>query len=100
MHSKLRLSFSLGSNVLGSILLAASLLPAQEFRGTIQGDVTDPTRASVANASVALRNIDTAIERTISSDVAGHYLFAFVAPGNYSVTVRAPGFKTTVRDSV
>src|SRR5258706_4096741 len=111
MHSRLMLSFPLcprGSDipqnvmfpilVLGSLFLPASLLPAQEFRGTIQGDVTDPTRAAVVNATVTLRNLDTAIERTVSSDGSGHYLFAFVAPGSYSVTVRAPGFKVTVRD--
>jgi Carboxypeptidase regulatory-like domain len=86
--------------VIGSLFLIGSLLPAQEFRGTIQGDVTDPTHAAVTSASVALRNIETAIERTVVSDGSGHYLFTFVAPGNYSVTVKAPGFKTTVRDNV
>ena len=86
--------------VFGSLFLIGSLLPAQEFRGTIQGDVTDPTHAVVASASVVLRNIETAIERTVVSDGSGHYLFTFVAPGNYAVTVKAPGFKTTVRDNV
>ena len=41
-----------------------------------------------------LRNIETAIERTVVSDGSGHYLFTFVAPGSYSVTVKAAGFKT------
>ena len=86
--------------VFGSLFLIGSLLPAQEFRGTIQGDVTDPTHAALVSASVVLRNIETAIERTVVSDGSGHYLFTFVAPGNYTVTVKAPGFKTTVRDNV
>lgn len=82
------------------VLLLALSAFGQEFRGTIQGDVVDPTHAAVAGASVSLRNVDTSIDRTVNSDDAGHYLFTFVAPGNYSITVKAAGFKTTVRDSV
>ncbi len=81
-------------------LLLAGVGSGQEFRGTVQGDITDPTHATIAGASVTLRNIDTTIERTAKTDDGGHYIFTFVAPGNYSLTVAAAGFKTTVRDGI
>lgn len=81
-------------------LTLTSLAAAQEFRGTIQGDVTDPTRAAVVGATVVLRNVDTAIEQTVNSDDQGHYLFTFVPPGPYTITVKASGFKTTVREGI
>src|SRR5262249_38402515 len=85
-----------------SVLFVAlsTLVAAQEFRGTVQGDVTDPAHAAVANANVSLRNTETGIERTLTTDGEGHYVFTFVAPGNYTLTVRSPGFKTTVRESI
>ena len=82
------------------LLLFVSGLSAQEFRGTLQGDVTDPSHAAVVNAGVTLRNTDTGIERTAATDEAGHYVFPFVAPGTYLVTVKAAGFKTMVREGV
>jgi hypothetical protein len=73
---------------------------AQEFRATLQGTVTDPTQAGLPSASVTLTNTGTAIERTENTDADGHYLFSFVVPGSYTLTVKAAGFKTTVRDGV
>ena len=86
--------------VVCSLFLIASLSSAQEFRGTLQGDVTDPTKAAVSNAAVSLKNADTGIERSMVSDESGHYLFTFVAPGTYTLTIKSPGFKTTVREKV
>ena len=71
-----------------AMLLATSFLFAQEFRATIQGTVQDPSQAVIAGAEVALRNVDTAVERKTTSDAAGHYLFQFLPPGNYTLTTR------------
>src|SRR5204862_2741357 len=56
--------------------------------------------ASVPNAAVTLKNLETGIERDTVADADGHYLFPFVSPGSYSMTVKAAGFKTTVRDGI
>jgi hypothetical protein len=81
-------------------LLLAGSVAGQEFRATLQGTITDPSQAAIPKASVILKNADTAIERAVLSDDDGHYLFPYVAPGNYSLTVEATGFKTTVRNDV
>src|SRR5688572_26518675 len=83
-----------------AILLSALSLTAQEFRATLQGTVQDPSKAVIAGAELTLRNTDTAVERKTSADAEGHYLFQFVAPGNYSLTTRASGFKTDIRDAI
>ena len=82
------------------VCLLAFGLQAQEFRATLQGTIYDPSQAAVPKASVALKNVQTGIERKMDADDAGHYLFQFVQPGNYTVTVAATGFKTTVREGV
>src|SRR5579864_8505252 len=83
-----------------TVLFMASSVAAQEFRATLQGTITDPSQAAIPKASVVLKNIDTGIERAVASDEDGHYLFPYLAPGNYSLTVEATGFKTTVRNDV
>src|ERR1041385_534626 len=79
-------------------LLLAGSVAAQEFRATLQGTITDPIQATIPKATVAIRNSETGIERSALTD--DDYLFPYVAPGNYSVTVEAAGFKRTVRESV
>ena len=76
------------------LLLAGVLIivaTAQEYRGRVQGTVADPSQAAVAGAAVTLRNVNTGIESNRQTDASGHYLFDFVQPGSYSVTVQAPG---------
>jgi hypothetical protein len=81
-------------------LLALICASAQEFRATLQGDITDPTQAAIPGASVTLTNVETGIERNTSSDATGHFLFQYIPPGKYSLTVKASGFKTTVRGGI
>ncbi|MBM3738306.1 MAG: TonB-dependent receptor [Acidobacteria bacterium] len=81
------------------VSLAAALF-AQEFRATLQGTVTDPSQSVVAGAAATLRNTDTSVTRQVVTSDLGHYLFSFLAPGNYSLSVAANGFKTVVRDKI
>ncbi|MBL8295562.1 MAG: carboxypeptidase regulatory-like domain-containing protein, partial [Bryobacterales bacterium] len=84
--------------VLLTLLAGASF--AQEFRATLQGTITDPSQAVVAGATATLRNTGTGVERQAITSDLGHYLFSFVAPGNYTLTVSAPGFKNVVREKI
>src|SRR5262245_40258948 len=86
--------------VVGGLALFATALMAQEFRATLQGTVQDQTQAVVPSAEVVLRNSGTSVERRTTTDTAGHYLFQFLPPGRYSLTTKAPGFKTDVRDGI
>ena len=62
--------------------------------GTVVGTVTDPSGAAVLDATVVLRNKATNSQATQSTNAAGQYTFANVAPGEYEVTVKKDGFRT------
>lgn len=95
----MRLQVCLVAAVLTEALLAAGV-HAQDFRATLQGTVSDPQGAAVANATVLLKSTETSAERSTTTDNDGFYFFQFVTPGAYQVTVRATGFRTLVRDGV
>ncbi len=69
---------------------------AQDFRSTLQGTVYDPTQASVSGAAIVLKNIETAQERSATSNSDGFYIFQLIPPGNYEMSVKAAGFRTYV----
>jgi hypothetical protein len=73
---------------------------AQEYRGRVQGIVTDPSQAAIVGAKVTLRNTGTGIENTKQTDTVGHYLFDFVQPGIYTVAVEASGFQRFMQENV
>ena len=63
--------------------------------GTVIGTVTDPSGAAIAAASVVLLNKATNIETTQPTNAAGQYTFVNVAPGNYDISVKKDGFRTS-----
>ncbi len=82
------------------LLSVPGVLFAQEFRATLQGTVTDPSMAAIVGGDAVVRSLDTGVERRTVTNDQGHFLFSFLPPGNYSLTVGAPGFKTTMRDKI
>jgi hypothetical protein len=80
--------------------LLAVIASAQESRGRVQGTVGDPSHAAVSNAKVTLKNMNTGVEATREADAAGHYIFDFVIPGTYSITVQAAGFQRFVEENI
>jgi hypothetical protein len=82
------------------INLASVCLRAQEAGGTIQGAVTDPSGAIVADAKVNIKNTGTGVERDISSNADGLFVAPNLIPGTYQVRVEAPGFSSTIANNV
>ena len=73
------------------------LLFGQLDEGAITGTVTDPNGAAVVHANVHLTNIGTNFSLDAQTDSSGVYIFQPIRIGNYSLTVSAPGFSTTVK---
>ena len=90
-----RVSFWIG---VFALLLASAF--AQEFRGTINGRVSDATGSGIPNAKVTVKNIATNEQTVVATTAAGDYAAPFLIPGKYTVTAEAPGFKEEIRDSV
>jgi len=79
-----------------AILLCAGQILYAEVTGTIVGTVVDSSGAAVANASVALHNLNTGLVRKVRTNADGTYEFLSVPVGeNYSVQVELSGFQTT-----
>jgi len=70
-----------------------SRLAAQISTATVTGTVMDSTGAVVPGANLMLRNVDTHVDRTTSSDSAGRYLILDVRPGRYTLQASAQGFR-------
>jgi hypothetical protein len=86
------------------LLLAAALVAGnvsgQEYRGRIQGLVTDTSHAAIAGATVTLNNIKTGIPSVRQTNEGGHYLFDLVQPGDYTVSFEFSGFGKFVEQKV
>lgn len=79
------------------ILCAQPLVWGQSYTAAVRGVVTDPTGASVPRASVVVTDVDRNVQHRTVTDEAGRYVVPALPPGNYSLTVEAPGFKKYVR---
>src|SRR5439155_21125118 len=82
------------------VLLAATGLLAQTFRGTILGTVTDASGAVVAGAKVTVHNVNTGLERTTETSADGSYSVPELPLGTYTVTIGQTGFQTSVTTGV
>lgn len=82
-----------------SLVTAAYTVPAIHGQaisvngGSIQGTITDPTGANVGNAEVTVASTDQGITRKLVTDGSGYYSVGPLNPGEYVVTVVAPGFQ-------
>src|SRR5438105_15037657 len=81
--------------VLCVVLVMASSTWAQ-FTGNIQGTVSDPSGAAVAQAKVTLINVATQVSATTTTDASGSYRFLSLGPGSYKITVEAAAFAEAV----
>lgn len=90
--------FLLGILVFG--LTAIGFAQSQALNGQIEGFITDQTGASVPNASITVRNIETGTERKVTSDESGVYRLPLLPLGTYRVTVEAPNFKKYIQEGI
>ena len=74
------------------LLLAGSTLAAQTLDTAILGTVTDPTGAVVAGAAVTILHPATGASHAVNTANDGKYEVRYLAPGEYTVEVRSPGF--------
>src|SRR5467141_2618775 len=68
--------------------------------GAIAGSVSDPSGAPVAGAAVVIDSEATREQRDLNTDAEGNFSVPFLTPGNYELTVRAPGFEPLILKSV
>jgi len=74
-------------------LTVASLAFSQTGSTSLRGTVTDPSGSVVPGATVILTNLGSNTQRSITTSSVGEYQFLLLPPGNYSLTITAPGFE-------
>jgi len=77
-----------------SMFAAVPAAFAQGSTGTVRGDVKDPAGAVVPNATVTLVDARGG-ERKATTSNNGAFSFTSVDPGQYTLRVEGPGFKTS-----
>src|SRR5882672_1403332 len=106
MHRSKFPSFALRVKGLGiSLLVILAIAPivssqTQITTGTIQGTVTDTNGANVPGANVEIKNLETNLTRSLTTDDGGRFVALALPPGKYSVTVSKQGFATAVAESL
>ena len=83
-----------------AVALLIGVCLAQDYRGKLQGVVTDPGGAAIAGARVVLRNTGTGVDASRETGPDGRYVFDFVESGQYTVAVEASGFKRFEQRSI
>ncbi len=86
--------------LLVSAVAFCACLFAQDTRGKIRGVISDSSSAVVAGASVTLSNDNTGVAAQQAAGQTGQYLFDYVMPGNYTMTVEFQGFRKFVQKNI
>lgn len=72
---------------------SAMPVPASSADPALTGAVSDASGKPVAHASLSLKTAGGELAQTTESDSAGKYAFNGLKPGDYELTVSAPGFE-------
>ena len=80
--------------------LLSGPLYAQKTSGIVVGQVTDPSGASVTNATVTLTSAANASSRTATTNGAGEYRFEDIEIGVYKLEVATTNFRRFVAQDV
>src|SRR6266853_5522881 len=78
----------------------ANRASAQGAGATLSGTVTDRSGAVIPRAQITVKNTATGTTRSSETNTAGFYTAPGLPPGNYAVSVTAPGFSTAVRTNI
>jgi Carboxypeptidase regulatory-like domain len=77
-----------------------SEVQAQVAGGTITGTIVDSSGRFIPNANVSITNVDTGINRKVTTNEDGLYIAPNLLPASYELTFTATGFKTEVRRGI
>jgi hypothetical protein len=83
-----------------ALVAFATVLSAQEYRGTFSGTITDSSGAAVPKAKVVATEVQTGTKTIATSGNSGAYTIPFLTPGAYEITAEAAGFKQYVRNGL
>jgi outer membrane receptor protein involved in Fe transport len=77
-----------------TVVALTALSVGQETTGGIKGYVKDKSGAVIAKAQVELTSTALIVSKKAETDGAGYFYFQQLPPGNYTLTVTAPNFRS------
>ena len=86
--------------LLATFCSTAPLLAQRSDRGILTGIVTEATGSAVAGAEVKVRNDETGVETSLTTNGSGAYTTPPLVLGPYTITVNHPGFKSSVNSGI
>jgi hypothetical protein len=90
----------LGAGLTASMIVATPASAQDYTRGSLQGNVTNPAGAPLANAKVTLQSNEQGFTRTTTTDANGRFDFTLLPTGSYRVSIRGAGGETVDDPSV
>jgi hypothetical protein len=81
-------------------LAGTAAAQSQITTGIIEATVVDASGAVLPGVDVEVRNIDTNLTRTLTTDRDGRFSALQLPPGTYTVTFKLAGFATLVQEQV
>ena len=85
--------------ILSFCYLTSVIVVAQNPRGSLQGEVHDPTGARVSAATVTVTDPAISVERTAKTNSRGEFRIDDLTPGSYHIVVKAAGFADASADA-
>jgi hypothetical protein len=73
---------------------------AQAITGAIFGSVIDPSGGAILRVEINLVSTTTGAQRTVQTADSGEFVIDGLEPGEYSISVKASGFKTLKRTGI
>jgi carboxypeptidase family protein/TonB-dependent receptor-like protein len=80
---------------LAACMFLASSSDGQTTGATISGTVADPSGSVIPATTIVIRNTDTGVETTVTSNNQGFYTAPNLQPGEYILRASAKGFSVT-----
>src|SRR5262249_44360847 len=91
-------------SALAAVCLWLAAVPAhaqsQITTGVVDGAVTDASGAVLPGVDVEVRNAETNLTRSFTTDREGHFTALQLPSGRYTVTLKLSGFATLVQQDV
>ena len=92
--------FSVALLPMACVTLLPNAVYAQTTTATLSGNVVDSSNAIIPGADVILLNSGNGSVRRAKSNSSGSFVFAAVPTGDYTVTVKFNGFKSSVIEGI
>src|ERR1700730_17769967 len=73
------------------LALCAGVALGQQGAGSLKGQVSDEFGGGIVGATVVAVNA-AGVEKTVNTNVEGHFVLSGLAAAKYTIKVRAPGF--------